>query len=405
MAAPTPLTSDQKRLLVFLSVATFFEGFDFLALSQILPSISAEMDLDPGDAGALVAFVNVGTVLAWWLVRLGDRWGRRRVLTLTILGYTACTFVTGLAPNLVTFALAQLLARLFLLAEWGLSMVYAAEEFPADRRGFALGVVQTASSVGSITCAAVVPVLLDLPWGWRSVFFVGVVPLLLLAVARRSLGETRRFEEEGPAAPRPILAIWSTPYAGRLAKLAVLWGCVYVCTQSSIAFWKEFAVSERGLDDAQVGLALTVASLGALPLLASVGKLLDVVGRRIGAAAIFLVTALGVIGSYTLHGQWPLTAALVLGIFGASAVLPPLNAWTTELFPTSLRADAYAWANYLLGRLSYVVGPLLVGQAAAAWGWGPAVSATAIGPLVAIGLALLWMPETKGLELEQTSRT
>lgn len=401
---PTPLTADQKRLLGFLSVATFFEGFDFLALSQILPSISAEFALTPGAAGALVAFVNVGAVLAWFLVRLGDRWGRRRVLTLTIAGYTLCTAATGLAPDIVTFAIAQLLARLFLLAEWGISMVYAAEEFPADRRGLALGVVQTAASVGSIACAAVVPYLLTTPWGWRAVFFVGIVPLSLLALARRSLGETRRFAREGPAAPRPILAIWSTPYAGRLAKLAILWGCTYACTQTSIAFWKEFAVGERGFDDRQVALALTVASLGALPLLAGVGKLLDGVGRRRGAVAIYALTACGVVGAYTLEGQWPLTVALVFGIFGASAVLPPLNAWTTELFPTSLRTDAYAWANYLLGRISYVLAPLIAGQAAGVWGWGPAVSATAVGPLIAIGLILWWMPETKGLELEETSR-
>ena len=50
-----------------------------------------------------------------------------------------------------------------------------------------------------------------------------------------------------------------------------------------------------------------------------------------------------------------------------------------------------------------MVVPLLVGQAAGVWGWGPAVSATALGPLIAIGLILLWMPETRGLELEETS--
>ncbi|MCA9490123.1 MAG: MFS transporter [Myxococcales bacterium] len=398
------MTGSQWRLLALLSVATFFEGFDFLALSQILPSLSEEFGLDHAGAGWVIATCNVGTILAWGLVRMADRYGRRPVLTGTIAGYTVATLLTGLAPTLPLFVAAQLLARMFLLAEWGISMVYAAEEFGADRRGVALGVVQTASSLGSIVCAGVVPMLTH-AYGWRSVFFVGVIPLLLLAWARSSLPETRRFTERAPSGDRGLLAVWRSPYRFRVLQLGAIWACTYAATQTSIAFWKEFAVSERGLDDHGVGLALTVASLGALPMVAAVGKLLDVLGRRRGSVIIYALTIVGIVAAYNLHGQWPLTAALVLGIFGASAVLPPLNAWSTELFPTELRSEAYGWANYVVGRSAYVLAPLLAGLAAQHVGWGPAVSATALGPLVALVLILWWLPETAGRELEETART
>jgi putative MFS transporter len=397
------VTSAQWRLLALLSVATFFEGFDFLALSQILPSLSAEFGLHPSGTGWVIALCNVGTLLAWGLVRLADHLGRRPVLTLTIVGYTLATLATGLAPTLPAFVLAQLVARMFLLAEWGLSMVYAAEEFPADRRALAMGVVQTASSVGSIACAAVVPAL-TAAFGWRSVFFVGVLPLLLLALARSSLPETQRFAARDPAATSGLVALWRSPYRARVAKLGLIWAATYTCTQTSIAFWKEFVVTERGFDDHAVGLALTVASLGALPLLASVGRLLDRVGRRPGAVVIYVLTILGVLGAYTLHGRWPLTLALALGIFGASGVLVPLNAWSTELFPTELRSEAYGAANYLMGRTAYVLAPLLAGFAAESVGWGPAVAATTVGPALALGMVLAWMPETGGRELEDTAR-
>ena len=236
-------------------------------------------------------------------------------------------------------------------------------------------------------------------FGWHGAL------LLLLAWARSSLPETRRFTERAPSGDRGLLAVWRSPYRFRVLQLGAIWACTYAATQTSIAFWKEFAVSERGLDDHGVGLALTVASLGALPMVAAVGKLLDVLGRRRGSVIIYALTIVGIVAAYNLHGQWPLTAALVLGIFGASAVLPPLNAWSTELFPTELRSEAYGWANYVVGRSAYVLAPLLAGLAAQHVGWGPAVSATALGPLVALVLILWWLPETAGRELEETART
>jgi putative MFS transporter len=94
----------------------------------------------------------------------------------------------------------------------------------------------------------------------------------------------------------------------------------------------------------------------------------------------------------------------VLGIFGASAMLSVLNTITTELFPTSLRADAFAWTNNLIGRIGYVAAPIGVGAVAQVVGEkGPVVAATAIFPMLALLLIFAMIPETRGLELEDTS--
>ena len=115
------LTPYQKRLFVFLSVASFFEGYDFIALTQILPNFRADMGVSKDAAGALVALVNAGTILAYLVVRRADRWGRRRVLTVTIAGYTVLTFLSGLAPNVLVFGLLQMAARVFLIGEYATS--------------------------------------------------------------------------------------------------------------------------------------------------------------------------------------------------------------------------------------------------------------------------------------------
>jgi MFS transporter, putative metabolite:H+ symporter len=405
VSTAAPLSSYQRRLFTFLSVATFFEGYDFIALTQVLPQLRAAFRLDHEQAGWLVGFINLGTIVACFLVRKADAWGRRRVLTVTIAGYTLSTLLTAFSPNVYAFAAFQMTGRVFLLGEYAISMVIAAEEMPAARRGMVIGVIASMGVLGSILCAGLVPVLVKAtPLGWRAVYLVGVLPLVILAYARRSLRETERFARDvGSAQQRSLLEIWRTPYRRRVLELGAIWFLTYLCTQNAVTFWKDFAMHERGLSEGQVGLSITIAAVVSLPLVFLVGKLLDWIGRRPTAAIVFVVTSLGVFSSYSLHGWWPLTAALTGGIFGTGAVLPVLNSYNAELFPTAHRGDAFAWSNNILGRIGYVLSPAAVGLAAKTAGWGPAVSVTAIFPLFALGLILWWLPETRAKELEETA--
>jgi putative MFS transporter len=421
MAAPPKLTPYQWRLFLFLSVATFFEGYDAIALSQILPEFRAELGAGASEGGWTVAFINAGTIVAYVLVRQADRWGRKRVLTITIAGYTIFSFLTGLAPNVWIFALCQFIGRIFLIAEWAVSTMYAAEEFPAERRGLIIGLIQAFSSLGAVVCAGLVPYLVELAWwpsegglvplGWRTVYFVGTLPLVLLAFGRRSLKESTRFTslDAKDTASASLFRIWSTPHKKRVLQLALIWGTTYLCTQTAVTFWKEYATaplpaSGPHLNADEVGQIVVFAAVGAMPLVFLVGKLLDLIGRKVGAVIIFLATSASCIAAYTLEGNIVLmTIALGGAIFGASAVLPVLNAFTTELFPTHLRGDAFAWANNLFGRLGYVAAPAFVGIAAEAYGWGLPVALTAIGPIIALVLILVLLPETRGKELEETS--
>lgn len=271
----------------------------------------------------------------------------------------------------------------------------------------AIGVIQAFSSVGGIVCAGVVPLLLDTPWGWRSVYWVGTLPLLLLAFARRNIRETARFEERAKELRGEHQSLWRifrTPYRKRLLIIALIWALTYLCTQNAVTFWKQFVVSERGFSDADVGQAMPIAAVASVPLLFFVGRYIDRAGRRAGAVLIYVVTAVGILGAYSLHNKWMLTAALSVGILGTTAVLQVLNAFTTELFPTELRSDAFAWSNNILGRLGYTVSPLLVGYLAPMWGWGPAVRVTSVFLVFGLALIVMFLPETAGKELEETSR-
>ncbi len=401
------LTNYQRRLFIFLGVATFFEGYDFIALTQILPELRDDFGLSKFAAGAMVAFINLGTVVAYVLVRKADEWGRRRVLTITIAGYTVFTVASGLAPDPYTFAIAQFLGRIFLIGEWAVSMIYAAEEFPAHRRGMVIGVLSTLAALGSIVCAGTVPMLVQTDLGWRLVYLVAVVPLVILAIFRRSLRESSRFQkvkDEGKAAAkRAFGAIFDSPYRNRVLLVAAVWALTYTCSHTGVTFFKDFAVNERGFTDVDVGRSITIAALAAMPLVLIVGPLMDRFGRKPGAVIVFTLATAGIAACYNIPSQLGITVALIFAVFGASALPAVLNTFTTELFPTDLRAEAFAWGNNLLGRIGYVIAPFVVGAAADRTGWGLAVTATTIFPFIALAIILVYFPETASKELEETS--
>lgn len=403
----TPFTPYQKRLFAFLSVANFFEGYDFIALSQLLTNIRRTFALSPEQGTWLVTLINFGTILAYLLVRRADGWGRKRVLSITIAGYALCTFLSAWAPTAWSFGVLQMLARVFLIAEWAISMVVAAEEYPAERRGMVIGVVGASSGLGSMVCAGVVPALLKTELGWRSVYLLGVIPLVLMMFARRGLQETQRFAaEQANRPPRdpPLFQLLKGPHRRRVLELAAIWFLSYVCTNNAVTFWKEFAVGERGLTDAQVGKVVSVGALVSMPLVFFAGRLLDAVGRKLGAVVIYGATVLGVLGIYTFSGVGALMLSMIVAIFGVNSVLTVLNAFMAELFPTSVRGNAVAWSNNLIGRVGYVFSPLAIGALHAQLGWGAPLRLSTVFPVLALLAILAWLPETRARELEETSR-
>lgn len=406
MAGPAPIP--RARLLAFLGVATFFEGFDVTAMSQVLPQLGSDagFGLTESAKGWLVGAIGLGPMLAWFLVRHADRVGRRPVMALTLTGYAVCTLVSGLAPNVWVFGLFQVVARAFLVGEWAVAMVYAAEEFPAAERGRVMGLLHALAYFGGLTCGAIAPALSKGPYGWRTVFLVGVLPALLMAFARRSLPETQRFLSGTVEQARAgeLLAIWRSPWARRLAVASAAWALTYVCVAPTVNFWKQFVLRERGFTEPDFVKAFVVGSLvAALPIL-GVGRIIEALGRRRSAAVLFPFCALAVAAAFSVNGFWPLAVAFGAAMFGTAAVVPVLNAWTTELFPTQWRGGAFAWSNTLLGRVGSVLAPVLMGQAAASVGWGLPVALSALGPLLAAGLMLVAFPETRGQELEETSQ-
>ena len=152
---------------------------------------------------------------AFLVIPFADRIGRKLVF-LVSLGVTAfLTFSTAFAQTPMQFVLLQMATRTFFVSGAAVAFVMIAEEFPAAQRGWGIGMLGALGACGHGFGAALFALVDHLPYGWRALYAVGVVPLPFLPVFRKRLPETKRFEAYratlDPSAARSRLFAWIEP--------------------------------------------------------------------------------------------------------------------------------------------------------------------------------------------------
>ena len=118
-------------LFLLLSSATLFEGFDSGMLSFSAPETRATLDISVEQWGYVNGFTRLGMMGSFLFLLTADRLGRRRVMLITIVGFTAANGLTAFVTDKYQFALLQFVARLFLTAEYSLAVIMIGEEFPS----------------------------------------------------------------------------------------------------------------------------------------------------------------------------------------------------------------------------------------------------------------------------------
>ena len=191
------MTARHRTLLFLVGTATLFEGYDRFITSLALPYIGHDLGAGEGALGTALAFIRAGALVSIFLGRLADRYGRRRLLIISVVAYTAATAATGFSTGLFDFALFQLVATIFLVTELSLAQVVIAEEFPPALRGFGQGVLGAFAAFGAGLAAVLFPLMQRTEFGWRGMYLIGVLPLLVVAYLRRNLPETTRWQQAG----------------------------------------------------------------------------------------------------------------------------------------------------------------------------------------------------------------
>jgi MFS family permease len=291
--------------------------------------------------------------------------------------------------------------------EWASGAALVAETWPARNRGRALAFMQSSWALGFAAAAMVVGFVLP-RWGWRAVFFVGVLPALFTLWVRCNVEEPAvwRASRAAGGARAASGGRFADIFRGGMLRLTAAVTFMNAC--ALFAWWglNSWVPAYLSLPPAQGGVGLSTETMSwfvvAMQLgmwlgYVSFGYVSDAVGRKrtyVGylLAASVLLPIYGAVGSPV--------ALLLLGPFVAffgTGYYSGFGAVTAEIYPTPVRATAQGF-TYNLGRVASAAAPFTVGRLATSQGFGAAF-ALAGGVFLLAALAWRWIPETQGREL------
>lgn len=417
----TPVSPDGQQddrylrtLFWLLIAATFFEGYDGAILALVLPDIQKTFGVAEADLGVSRGFIELGLFFAFFLARLGDRVGRRRLLLWSVFGYTAFTTLTALSWNLGSFTFFQSAARVFLGAEYAVAVTMIVEEFPAGGRASALGRLLMMAAAGALVVALLLLLGVDRgPLEWRTLYLIGVIPLLILGWLRRRVRETRRFlayqQALGEGREVERVSFWE-PWRPEYRRNLLLVGTVHLLRSlplfGSTSWFFFYAQREAGIDRTFLFAIFIVAYGVGIGGYGFCGFLMERVGRRRTALLYVTASVIFPILLFQSRGAGAVALFLVLGVFFGLGSAPLYGAMSTELFPTHIRNQAAAWSRNVFEISGFILGPLLVGVLGDHYSgvFGSVGDTVSFLFLLGIpGLWLLWryLPETRGKELEE----
>ena len=388
------------------------DGFDFMIYSFIIPLLLTLWGMSRAEAGYIASGALVTSAIGGWAAGvLADRYGRARILQLTVLWFAAFTFLSGFTQSFAGLFVTRALQGFGFGGEWAVGSILVAEIIAARHRGKAAGLVQSSWSVGWAAAAlafwavsAWVPPHLS----WRILFWLGILPGLLVIYIRRRVAEpplflamrAARLTADGTPLPRggEFLAIFS-PALWRTTFLATLLSTGMLAAYYSVTTWlPTFLSTERHLSVAGTTGYLLMVILGSWAGYLVSAWLTDLIGRRrgfiifAGCAAVLILayTHMPVRGGMFLIG-FPL-GFFVLGIFSG------MGACLAELFPSAVRGSGQGF-SYSVGRGIGGFCPSLIGLLSDRLGLGDAIAGFTVAAYALVIVTALAIPETRGREL------
>jgi MFS family permease len=416
------------------------DAFDAMLYALVLTQLMRDFGMSKTTSGLLGTLTllasGIGGVVFGFVA---DRVGRKRALMLSILTYSVCSFASGLATSVLMLAVARFILGLGMGGEWNAGATLVAETWPTEFRAKAISIVQSSWALG-FAVAALVAGPVSRYFGWRAVFFVGILPALLTLWIQRSVPESGMWEEqermrslrpnvkfpsrdagtrnavEKAASYVSAATVQSDPNAASFSRIFQppfvkrTFALLLFNFFGMFAWWGLFtwlppylslpvAHGGRGLGVMGATTLLVVLNLfGMFPGYLSFGWVADHLGRRKAFLLYTLAAALLVPVYAAARSPGALlvlgTAAAFFGtgIFSGSGIIG------SEIFPTSVRARALGF-TYNGARTMSSVAPLVIGRVGQTKGLSWAFYLCAAGYLLA-AVMTTQLPETKGKLLE-----
>lgn len=399
-------SSDAKRALVAASLGWMLDSFDVMLYALVLAALMHDLGMSTGVAGQLGSLTLLASAAGGMLFGvIADRFGRTRALMGSILIYSIFTAACGFAQTVWQLAVFRVLLGLGMGGEWASGAALVSETWPAEHRGKALGFMQSSWAVG-YAAAAIVTAIVMPAFGWRAVFFVGVLPAFFTVWVRRRVEEPEIWVHTRATAAHDRGGIGKI-FRGHMLRLTAAVTLMNACTMFAWWGFNLWIPSYLQLPPERGGMGLTTSVMSGFIVAMQVGMwfgyvtfgfISDPLGRK-RTYVLYLVSAAILILTYLSIRN--LTVLLLLGpfvAFFATGYFSGFGAVTAEIYPTAIRATAQGF-TYNIGRVASAVAPFAVGELAQTRGFSVALSICAVAFLLAAA-TWIWIPETRGRELD-----
>ena len=401
------LTAGEKRTMAGCFGGWSLDALDVQIYSFVIPTLLATWHISRGEAGLLGTVTLVVSAFGGWFAgALSDRYGRVRVLQITVLWYAIFTFLCGFAQNFEQLFVLRALQGLGFGAEWSAGAVLMGEMIRDKYRGRAVGFVQSGWAVGwgaaALLYTLLYAVLPDVT-AWRVMFWIGLTPALLVLWIRRTIHEpevfkTRRITQTSGLAQ--AFSVLKPPYLATTLKVALMVTGAQGGSYALSVWLPTYLKTERHLSSLNTGSYLLFHIFGAFIGFLVGAYLADAIGRK----RTFIVSALGSVLCVAIYLAAPISdgAMLLLGAplgFILYMMFSAMGPFMTELYPTEVRGAGQGFC-YNSGRAIGALFPALVGFLSDRLGLGSAILLFALLGYGVMLLALLMLPETRGRSVD-----
>jgi MFS family permease len=389
------------------------DAFDFLLYNFTIVTLIKEWGLTTTETGLVASFTVIASALGGMVFgRVADLVGRMKALTITVLIYSLATGFCGLAQNIWQLMAFRLIVGLGMGGEWSAGAALISETWPKEHRGKAMSIMQSGYAVGGLLASLIAgPIIYN--FGWRPLFFVGILPAILVYWIRRNVEEPEIFcknKEAQLCSSTAVKTSWLDLFRGNLLKVTVVGTtfCIIGLGASyPLASWLPTYLG-TAVEKGGAGFSVVQSSLYTMPYYIGsiVGYLLfgflsDKIGRKL-AFGLYFAGAVIIIPAFLMTGPSNLPVFLLLMAFVGLCAVGYYGGFGTvlaEMYPTSLRGSGQGFC-YNLGRGVSSFAITGAGALAMNVGIGKALLYSSTVLFIFAIFATMLLPETKGKELE-----
>ncbi len=394
------------------------DAFDAMLYALVLAHVMRDLGMSKATSGLLYTLTllasGIGGVAFGFIA---DRIGRKRALILSIITYSICSFASGLSTSVLMLAVFRFILGLGMGGEWNTGATLVAETWPTELRAKAIAIVQSSWAIGYAFAAIVAGIVLHYA-DWRMVFFVGILPALVVFWIQKGVPESemwiehhrlslesqrvasaqRKYDHDSfarifqPPLVKPTFTLLFLNFFGMFA----WWGLF-----TWIPPYLSLPVEQGGRGFGVMGtttLLVVLNLVGMFPGYASFGWVADRLGRRSSFIVYTLIAAI-LVPFYAMARSpgvllvlGTVVAFFGTGFFSGSGIIG------SEIFPTRVRARALGF-TYNGARTLSSIAPFVIGRVGQARGLSWAFYLCAAAFLLAT-LTATQLPETKGKHLE-----